>query len=112
MRECTECGIEFDPNHPEKRRVGGKINECPQCADEKVVKYLGLQSADGKMAGVTILAFDNKKDREKYRRMWWNNSGMNRGKSCQLGGRLSPDPHVKFRKVHEAGLNMNHKGQK
>lgn len=112
LKECSECGIEFDPNHPEKRKVGGRINTCVECSEETEVKHLGLQSADGKMAGVTILAFDSKEDREKYRRMWWNNSGMNKGKSCQLGHHLTPDPGVRFKKLHETGLGNNHKGKK
>lgn len=112
MKECTECGAMFDPNHPEKKRAGGLITHCTSCSKETEVKYLGLQSADGKMAGITILAMENQEDREKYRRMWWNNSGMNKGKSCQLGGHLTPDPGVRFKKLHEAGLGNNHKGKK
>lgn len=112
MRECSECGSSFDPNHPEKKRAGGLINHCPSCSEETQVKHLGLQSADGKAAGVTILAFESNEDREKYRSMWWNNSGMNKGKSCQLGNHLSTDPGVKFKKLYEAGLGVNHKGKK
>jgi hypothetical protein len=95
---------------PEKRRVGGLITCCPDCSSESVPKYLGLQSADGKAAGVTILKFDSEADREEYRQMWWVNSGMMVGKSCQLGFQKRT-PNVKFTKVHEAGLGMNHKGK-
>jgi NAD-dependent SIR2 family protein deacetylase len=112
LKECVECGRDFDPNHPEKKRAGGLITHCAECASETAVKHLGLQSADGKMAGVTILAFESSADREKYRRMWWNNSGMNKGKACQLGHHLSPDPGVRFKKLYEAGLGVNHKGKK
>lgn len=112
MRECSECGADFDPNHPEKKRAGGLATHCVGCSEETQVKYLGLQSADGKMAGITILAFDSADDREKYRAMWRNNSGINKGKQCQLGKHLSTVPNVKFRKLHEAGLESNHKGRK
>jgi hypothetical protein len=111
-RECSECGADFDPNHPEKRRAGGLATHCKDCSSETAVKYLGLQSADGKMAGVTILAFDTEKDREQYRRMWRNNSGINKGKVCQLGKNLSTVPNVRFKKLYEAGLDANHKGKK
>ena len=110
MKECHECGEEFNPNSPEKKEAGGLIIHCPDCSEETAVPYLGLRSADGKTAGVTILKFESKEDRQEYADMWWVNSGMMVGKSCQLGIQKST-PNVKFTKVHESGLGMNHKGK-
>lgn len=110
MRTCKSCEAEFDPNSPAKRAAGGLITHCPECSEETVVPYLGLQSGDGKASGVTILKFDSQADREEYRQVWWVNSGMMVGKSCQLGYQKRT-PNVRFRKVYEAGLGMNHKGK-
>ena len=108
-RQCVVCGVDFDPCSPAKRKAGGLITHCPDCSDESTPRYLGLQSADGKSAGVTILKFDSEREREEYRQMWWVNSGMMVGKQCQLGLQKRT-PNVRFTKVHEAGLGMNHKG--
>ena len=110
MKICSECEEEFNPNSPQKRRVGGLIHHCPACSKETVVPYLGLQSADGKSAGVTILKFESHADRDEYHRAWWVNSGGTVGKSCQLGIQKR-STGVKFTKVYEAGLGMNHKGK-
>lgn len=108
---CIHCETDFDINSPAKKRAGGKINECHDCANETHVPYLGVQSADAKAAGVTILSFNNTKDREGFAAYWHNNSGMNKGKSCQLGTHLSVTPNTRFKKVYENGLGMNHKGK-
>ena len=110
MRSCRECGVEYDPNSRAKREAGGLIIHCPDCSEETAVRYLGLQSADAKASGVTVLKFDSAEDREEYRQMWWVNSGMMVGKSCQMGFQKRT-PNVKFKKVYEAGLGMNHKGK-
>jgi hypothetical protein len=110
MRVCAVCDIEFSSNSPEKRQAGGKINECPECSEETVVKYAGLQSADGKQAQATILKFSSEKDKEAYLEFWKNNSGLHKGKSCQLGAHLSTTPGVKFETV--SGFRpTNHKGK-
>ena len=87
---CIHCETEFNPKSQRKRKVGGRINECADCVEdlgtETAVKYLGCASADGKMGGVTILAFDTDEDREKYRRAWNNNIGMHKGKVAALSG--------------------------
>lgn len=110
LKECIDCGSRFNPQSPAKIRAGGRINQCPDCSDEPVVKYLGLQSGDGKMASISILAFDTPGDREKYSDFWKNNSGYNKGKSCQLGDHLTPDPGIKFRTVTQSTAT-NHKGR-
>ena len=108
-RECAACGIGFDPNSHAKKRVGGKINTCPDCSDEPAVKYLGLTAGDGKQAGITVLKFESKEDREEYRQAWWVNSGMMVGKSCQLGIQKRT-PSVKFQTVTQSTAT-NHKGR-
>lgn len=110
MKTCSMCEGEFEPTSPAKRRAGGLISHCPDCSEEISPKYLGLQSGDGKGSGVTVLKFESSEDREEYRQMWWVNSGMMIGKSCQLGFQKRT-PNVKFKKVYEAGLGMNHKGK-
>lgn len=110
LKTCIVCSDEFNLDSPQKRAAGGLATTCPDCSDEPVPKYLGLQSGDGKAAGVTILKFESEADREEYRQMWWVNSGMMVGKSCQLGFQKRT-PNVKFTKIHEAGHGMNHKGK-
>lgn len=110
LRECSECGSRFDPLSPAKQRAGGRISTCPDCSDEPVVKYLGTQSGDGKMASISILSFNSVADRERYSDFWKNNSGYNVGKSCQLGSHLSTDPGIKFRTITQSTAT-NHKGR-
>jgi hypothetical protein len=110
LRSCLICENAFDPNSPAKQRVGGRINTCPSCSDEPVVKYLGLSNGDGKQASVTVLAFNSSSDRERYSSYYRNNAGYHKGKSCQLGSHLSTDPGIKFRTVTQSSAT-NHKGR-
>ena len=107
---CKICEDEFDPSSPEKKRAGGRINECPECSMESTPRYLGVQNGDGKQAGITVLAFNNPQDREQYKRFWQNNSGLHKGKSCQLGSHTSTDPGIGFRTVTQTSAT-NHKGK-
>jgi hypothetical protein len=109
LRECIECESMFDPRSPAKMRAGGHIGTCPDCSQESTVKYLGLSAGDGKQAGVTVLKFESKEDREEYRQMWWVNSGMMVGKACQLGYQKRT-PNVKFKTVTQSSAT-NHKGR-
>lgn len=107
---CKKCNEEFDPNSKEKKEVGGKINECPECAEESVTKYAGVAAADGKQAQISILKFKSEEDRNRYLDFWKNNSGMNKGKSCQLGNHLKATPKIAFETV--VNFNpTNHKGK-
>lgn len=110
LRECSECGSRFDPLSPAKTRAGGRISTCPDCSDEPVVKYLGLQAGDGKQASISILAFGSSSDRERYADFWKNNSGLHKSRACQLGSHLSTDPGVRFRTVTQSTAT-NHKGR-
>lgn len=107
---CKECNEMFDPFSFEKRKAGGLFNHCPDCAEEHTTKYLGLQSGDGKQAGISILAFESETDRNQYKRFWANNSGLHKSKSCQLGNHLSTTPGVKFKTVTQSEAT-NHKGK-
>ena len=113
---CIHCETEFNPKSQRKRKVGGRINECADCVEdlgtETTVKYLGCASADGKMGGVTILAFDTDEDREKYRRAWNNNIGMHKGKVAALSGSNTAMTGMKFRQIGENFGNENAKGKK
>lgn len=110
VRECVHCGADFDLNSYEKRQAGGRINECPDCAIEIAVPYVGLQAADGKQSQVTILKFSSQRDKEAYMSFWRNNSGFNKGKSCQLGTHLSTTPDIAFQTVSSFSPT-NHKGK-
>jgi len=110
MQECVHCEEEFDPRSTEKKRVGGKINECPDCSQESTIKYAGLQAADGKQSQATILKFDSEEDKQRYISFWKNNTGFNKGKSCQLGAHLSTTPGIKFQTI-VAHTPTNHKGR-
>lgn len=110
LTECAECGFNFDPRSPAKLRAGGRINHCPDCSSESAVRYLGLQAGDGKQAGITVLSFSSYEDRAKYSDFWRNNSGIHRGKACQLGTHLSTTPGVSYKTVTQSTAT-NHKGR-
>jgi hypothetical protein len=110
LRECIHCDVKFNPNSPQKQRAGGRINECPDCSTETTVKYLGLMAGDGKQAGVTVLRFNSEADRARYADFWRNNSGLHKGKSCQLGTHLSTTPGVSYQTVTQSTAT-NHKGR-
>ncbi len=108
--QCKECGVDFDLHSAEKRRVGGLICNCPDCSEDNVIKYAGVQAADGKQSQATILKFNSEQDKNQYLAFWQNNSGLHKGKSCQLGNHLSTTPSIKFETI--TGFNpTNHKGK-
>lgn len=116
MMTCKWCSESFDLHSPEKRRVEGYANECPDCVEERggdqsPPRYLGVQAGNGKMADITILQFENEAQRQAYSKAHKNNSGYNKGKSCQLGGHLTPMSGMKFKKIAENFANANHKGK-
>jgi len=110
IKICIHCNEEFDFTSPAKKSAGGLINECPECSCENVIKYAGVQAADGKQAQATILKFDTAADRSRYLDFWKNNSGLHKGKSCQLGNHLSTTPGIKFQTIM-AFKPTNHKGK-
>lgn len=113
---CRHCQEEFNLDSKEKQRAGGYINECPWCVEEmggdkSPPKYLGVQAGNGKMADVTILKFSDQKSRESFSKAWKNNSGYNKGKSCQLGKHLTSMSGMEFQVIAENIANDNHKGK-
>lgn len=108
--ECKECGDFFDPKSAAKKAAGGLSYHCVYCSQETEVRHLGLSASDGKFAQITILSFESHQDREKYKVFHQNNSGLHKGKSCQLGNHLSTTPAVKFKTV-QAFKPTNHKGK-
>jgi len=95
--------------------MGGKINECPDCVEElgteTAVKYLGLQSGDGKSNSLSIVAFESSEDRESYSSAWKAVTGFHRGKSCHLSGTQASIGGRPMRHVAYAAGNSNHKGK-
>ena len=57
-RTCVHCGDVFNLDSQLKRRVGGKINECPDCVVELQTEIKetirAVSSGDGKMACITM----------------------------------------------------------
>lgn len=115
LKECKWCEAEFETESRRKQLVGGFINECPECVedrggDDSPPMYLGVVAGDGKMSGVTILKFETEADREAYAKAHRNNSGAARGKECQLGGHLTPMSGLKFTTIQKTEAT-NHKGK-
>lgn len=110
LTECIECGEQFHLYSPEKRRAGGKANNCPQCSEETAVKYAGVSAGEGKMGSVQVLKFSSNADRNAYMAFWKATSGMNTGKNCQMQFRAK-EPNVKFKTVATFTGNVNHKGR-
>jgi DNA-directed RNA polymerase subunit RPC12/RpoP len=110
IKVCAICGDEFDLNSPQKKKIGGKANNCIDCSEETAVKYAGVQSADGKQSQATILKFSTENDKNRYISFWQNNSGLHKGKSCNLGKHLSTDPGIKFETITSFNPT-NHKGK-
>jgi len=106
---CTECESEFDPRSKAKRLAGGLIGQCPDCSID-TPRYAGVAGADGKQASISILKFGSTADRERYLQYFKNNSGLYKGKSCQMG-MLANTPNVKFQTVAVNLGNTNHKGK-
>lgn len=110
MRICVVCQDEFDLHSKAKVKIGGKANECPDCAEETTVKYAGLQAADGKQSQATILRFSSEQDKNKYIEFWKVTSGMYKGKSCQLSKTAPTTPNISFKTI-TAFTPTNHKGK-
>ena len=115
LRTCKHCSVEFDSTSQTKKRVGGYINECPDCVEElqseTTVRYLGLPAGDGKANALSIVAFESSEDRESYSRAWKAVTGFHKGKSCHLSGSQTSIGNRPMRHVSYAGGNGNHKGK-
>lgn len=108
MKECKHCGCDFNPGSPCKKRVGGYINECPDCVielgTETSVRYRGVVSGDGKMAAISIVKFENEDDAEAYVKSF--------NASSAFGGRKTNRCNsINFKHIGTNIGNSNHKGK-
>jgi len=108
MKICKHCDYEFNTNSWIKKKVGGYINECPDCVrelkTETAVKYRGVVSGSGKMSAISIVKFSSDEDAERYVRSF-NASGafgINKTNSCNS---------IKHTHVGSNIGNENHKGK-
>lgn len=108
---CVICGDDFNPRSREKRIAGGLRNHCPECADENVIRYAGIAAGEGKQNSVQVLKFNSADDRAAYLEYWKVNSGLYKGKSCQIGRGLKSTPNVSFGIRATMEGNANHKGK-
>jgi len=106
-RECKHCEIEFDSLSSRKQRIGGYINECPDCVEElgteTAVRYRGVVDGSGKMAALSIVAFDSNEDADAYVASF-NACGFGRRKTNNCN-------QIKHRHVGFMAGNDNHKGK-
>lgn len=107
---CAECGDEYGWDAA-RRQLGGLRTHCGDCAEETTVRYAGVSGSQGKQAEVSILRFKSEGDREQYLDFWKANSGLKKGRSCQLGWGLKSTPSVSFETVAVFEGNVNHKGK-
>lgn len=109
-KDCIDCGDSFESNSQQKRRAGGRVNQCPDCSIESSPKVLGFASGDGKMASLSILKFETQKDAEIYKEYFAKASGLRNGKSCQMHKPSLTAPKISFRTVAQTEA-ANHKGK-
>ncbi len=78
QKECVHCGITFKLDSPHKRRVGGKINECPDCVEELeteiAIKYLGTTSEGS--TDINIVKCKTEADRIAFSNSWKNGDNI------------------------------------
>lgn len=104
---CKHCESEFDQDSQHKRSVGGFINECPECVielkTESFVKYRGVIGAEGKMAALSIVAFNNEEEADAYVASF-NSCGFGRKKTNECN-------HINHYHIGNNIANSNHKGK-
>ena len=107
IKECKHCEVEFDYTSQTKKRVGGYIDECPECVErlgtETAIRYRGVISGSGKMAAISIVAFDSQEDADAYVSSF-NSCGFGRRKTNRCNT-------ISHRHVGFNGGNDNHKGK-
>jgi len=104
---CKHCEEEFNKNSSLKRRVGGYINECPDCVldlrTEHAVKYRGVVGAEGKMAAISIVAFNSEEEADAY---------VSSFNSCGFGKKKTNECNqINHYHVGNNIANSNHKGK-
>jgi len=107
IKQCKHCEETFETTSTLKRQVGGYINECPDCVmdlgTETTVRYRGVVDGSGKMAAISIVAFESEADADAYVSTF-NSCGFGRRKTNNCN--TIPHSHVGFN-----GGNDNHKGK-
>ncbi len=108
IKICKHCGESFDCRSQIKKRVGGYINECPDCVQElgteTAVRYRGVIDGAGKMAAISIVAFDSQEDADAY---------VSSFNSCGFGRRKTNNCNqINHRHIGFNAGNDNHKGKK
>jgi len=107
MNLCIHCEELFDKSSALKKRVGGYINECPDCVTElgteKHVRYRGVVGAEGKMAAISIVAFNSESEADQYVSSF-NSCGFGKKKinECNL---------INHYHIGNNIANSNHKGK-
>lgn len=108
IKTCKHCEIEFDAWSQRKQAVGGYINVCADCTEERQQEKRSVIRAfttgEGKMACIQFLEFESEADANAYARIWESNRGWNNRRSGGLNS-------IRFRKVGENSGNQNHKGR-
>ena len=106
-KQCKYCEDTFETTSQLKQRVGGFIDECPECVielgTEKHVKFRGVIDGSGKMAALSIVAFESEDDADAYVQTF-NSCGFGRRKTNNCN--TIRHTHVGFN-----GGNENHKGK-
>ena len=108
LKICRHCEDEFETTSAYKRRVGGYIDEGPDCVEDyggdpaPVIR--GFVTGDGKMAAMQILKFSSESDANQYGKNWNNNSGWQNRRTGSMND-------IRFEKVGENLGNANHKGK-
>lgn len=108
IKICKHCTDTFETTSQLKRRVGGFINECPDCVmdlgTERSVKYRGVIDGSGKMAALSIVAFNSEDDADAY---------VSTFNSCGFGRRKTNNCNtINHRHIGFMAGNDNHKGKK
>ena len=111
VKSCIICGESFDPRSRAKREAGGLITHCPDCSEETSIRYAGIAAGEGKQNSVQVLKFNSADDRAAYLEYWKVNSGLYKGKSCQIGRGLKSTPGIQFVTRATFEGNTNHKGK-
>ena len=110
MRECRECGDEFDSNSRWKREVKGYINVCPWCTEEMggdpAPEIRGFVTGSGKMQDISFVRFESKAEADQYKKAWYAASGG--GNAIRYGHKLNK---IKYEHAGHNGGNPNHKGK-
>ena len=112
------CEEEVDHDDYERKELDPYSNECTACCihreqvlGDKHIAYLGVQSASGKMANITILSFEDERNRSQYKKTWDQHSNSGYNIAMRNVGKAGSFDRIKYKTVHENFANVNHKGK-